>query len=405
MLRKSVTQQYPEVKPALPPRSRGVIALVEENCTSCMLCARECPDWCIYIDSHKETIPAPEGGRARQRNVLDRFAIDFSLCMYCGICIEVCPFDALFWSPEFEYAEGDIRNLLHEKDKLAAWTPTVPPPPAHDPGAELPKERTAAPRRPARTRTPADQESPKPTAEPSPAAGTEPPASAPEAAPATPPSRPRRPMTNVRGIRPPGALPPSSEGDAAPTGPESPAADNDPGKTSTADQPQSDERERRPQPSDEDQPEGGREDQGRPQLQSEQAPGDEPLQPSGDERAQSSDDRRPSDEDQRHGPTDPQDPQEAQDPQGPGRQPQSESESESRLQTLPQGQDQGEPSSTGQPPSDELSTASDEPQPRPDPEEQTSAASPRRHRMADPRSIRPPGRLSPDETRESEEES
>ncbi|WP_235994934.1 4Fe-4S binding protein [Nonomuraea montanisoli] len=114
-----------------------------------MLCARECPDWCIYIDSHKETLPAPEGGRPRQRNVLDRFAIDFSLCMYCGICIEVCPFDALFWSPEFEYAEGDIRNLLHEKDRLATWVPTVPPPPAHDPGAEPPKELAAAPRRPA----------------------------------------------------------------------------------------------------------------------------------------------------------------------------------------------------------------------------------------------------------------
>ena len=98
MGRRSVTQQYPDVKPELPPRSRGVIALLEENCTVCMLCARECPDWCIYIDSHKETIPAPEGGRERQRNVLDRFDIDFSLCMYCGICIEVCPFDALFWT-------------------------------------------------------------------------------------------------------------------------------------------------------------------------------------------------------------------------------------------------------------------------------------------------------------------
>ena len=30
-----------------------------------MLCARECPDWCIYIDSHKETLPAVEGGRER----------------------------------------------------------------------------------------------------------------------------------------------------------------------------------------------------------------------------------------------------------------------------------------------------------------------------------------------------
>ena len=123
------TQQYPHEKPDLPNRGRGVIALMEENCTSCMLCARECPDWCIYIDSHKETIPpGPEGGRAKQQNMLDRFAIDFSLCMYCGICIEVCPFDALFWSPEFEYAGTDIRDLLHEKDKLAQWMPTVPPP-------------------------------------------------------------------------------------------------------------------------------------------------------------------------------------------------------------------------------------------------------------------------------------
>jgi len=134
MGRRTGTQQYPDVKPALPPRSRGVIGLLEENCTVCMLCARECPDWCIYIDSHKETqVPAVEGGRERQRNVLDRFAIDFSLCMYCGICIDVCPFDALFWAPEFEYSEYDIREMTHEKDRLAEWTRTVPLPPAHDP--------------------------------------------------------------------------------------------------------------------------------------------------------------------------------------------------------------------------------------------------------------------------------
>jgi len=141
LTRRSVTAHYPHVQPDLPPRSRGVIALQEENCTSCMLCARECPDWCIYIDSHKETLPATTpGGRERQRNVLDRFDIDFSLCMYCGICIEVCPFDALHWSPEFEYAETDIRDLLHEKDRLSQWMPTVPPPPAPDPGAPDPKE-------------------------------------------------------------------------------------------------------------------------------------------------------------------------------------------------------------------------------------------------------------------------
>jgi NADH-quinone oxidoreductase subunit I len=145
MTKRSVTQEYPHVRPELPPRSRGVIALLEENCTSCMLCARECPDWCIYIDSHKETIPArTEGGRERTRNVLDRFAIDYALCMYCGICIEVCPFDALFWSPEFEYAEGNLLDMTHERERLREWMPTVPAPPADVPNAEPAKEVSGA---------------------------------------------------------------------------------------------------------------------------------------------------------------------------------------------------------------------------------------------------------------------
>src|ERR687887_2775927 len=144
MSRRAATAQYPHVKPNLPARSRGVIALVEENCTVCMLCSRECPDWCIYIDSHKEVAAPKEGGRARTRNVLDRFAIDFALCMYCGICVEVCPFDALYWSPEFEYAEYGHDALVHEKDKLREWAYTVPPPDPLEEGAVEPPEIAAA---------------------------------------------------------------------------------------------------------------------------------------------------------------------------------------------------------------------------------------------------------------------
>ena len=147
MTKRSITQQYPDVEPELPPRSRGVIALLEENCTVCMLCARECPDWCIYIDSHKEEVVVPGAARARQRNVLDRFDIDVSLCMYCGICIEVCPFDALHWTPEFEYSELDVLDLLHDKDRLSDWMRTVPPPPAHDVLGEPSKEEASAARK------------------------------------------------------------------------------------------------------------------------------------------------------------------------------------------------------------------------------------------------------------------
>ncbi|MFB9207572.1 4Fe-4S binding protein [Nonomuraea spiralis] len=482
MLRKSVTQQYPEVKPALPPRSRGVIALVEENCTSCMLCARECPDWCIYIDSHKETIPAPEGGRPRQRNVLDRFAIDFALCMYCGICIEVCPFDALFWSPEFEYAEGDIRNLLHEKDKLAAWTQTVPPPPAHDPGAEPPKELTAAPRRPAaRTaaarpgatpeapgttgaRRPARERGPagagegarpsegtasgepggavgdvtkgaqpetgaesaalspepadttpspgggdagSPTgradagpsaegADAGPAAGERAPhgpeqgerareeagpaEAAPGEGPAAPPSvagrreRTRRPMSNVRGIRPPGALPPSPQ----PAEPPSPAQGQEPGDTASPETAQTPEGTKPPEatgPSEAATPSEGT-------KRSEAAKGAVPPEPEGD--ASHVEEDAPA-------------PQAGEETNHTSAQDQTGQASEERPP--------GTTSSTGEPPSNRFSTGTGEPSPEPGPAEQTSSASPRRRRMADPRSIRPPGRLGPDDPEESEEES
>lgn len=146
MLSRADTAQYPDVAPDLPARTRGVIALLEENCTVCMLCARECPDWCIYIDSHKEEVHVEGAARARQRNVLDRFAIDYSLCMYCGICVEVCPFDALFWSPQFEYSTTDISELTHEQQRLREWMWTVPPPPALDPAAAEAKELAGATR-------------------------------------------------------------------------------------------------------------------------------------------------------------------------------------------------------------------------------------------------------------------
>ena len=114
-----------------------MIALKEENCTVCMLCARSCPDWCIYIEGHKEQRPPRrEGGRPRSVSVLDRFDIDYALCMYCGICVEVCPFDALFWRPEFEYSEPRIADLLHDKDKLGEWMETVPETEPLEVGAE-----------------------------------------------------------------------------------------------------------------------------------------------------------------------------------------------------------------------------------------------------------------------------
>src|SRR6266513_2936862 len=167
MLHRSVTVQYPHARPDLPARSRGVIALKQENCTVCYKCSRECPDWCIYIDAHKETHEPAGGGRARSAKILDRFAIDYALCMYCGICVEACPFDALFWSPEFEYAEFDIREMTHEKERLEEWTYFVKPPPELEEGAEAPADAPAPAPAPALQAQPplvGQEAAPQPTA-------------------------------------------------------------------------------------------------------------------------------------------------------------------------------------------------------------------------------------------------
>jgi NADH-quinone oxidoreductase subunit I len=106
-----------------PAASRGVIALLAEHCTVCMICARECPDWCITVSGHQEVVTPAAGGRPRSHNVLDVFEIDYGLCMYCGICVETCPFDALFWSAEYRYPGAAPAELVHDRDRLSGWLP------------------------------------------------------------------------------------------------------------------------------------------------------------------------------------------------------------------------------------------------------------------------------------------
>ena len=99
----------------------GVIALVPESCTSCMICVRECPTWCITVESHAEQVSEPDARRPRTVSVLDLFTIDFGLCMYCGICIDVCPFDALEWAPTNDNSSASRDGLVHDTERLAGW--------------------------------------------------------------------------------------------------------------------------------------------------------------------------------------------------------------------------------------------------------------------------------------------
>lgn len=112
VLRPSVTELYPEEKPELPERYRGMPCLPADPetgrsaCIACGACARICPEGIITVEGERT-----ESGERRPV----KFEIDISRCMFCGLCVEACPKDCLKPARTFELAcrtrEGMIYNL------------------------------------------------------------------------------------------------------------------------------------------------------------------------------------------------------------------------------------------------------------------------------------------------------
>ncbi|MGA3178857.1 MAG: 4Fe-4S dicluster domain-containing protein [Verrucomicrobiota bacterium] len=117
------TVQYPEEK--LPPQENartlpflvydGQDPLVGLRCTACTICEQECPAHCIRIV--KDTVKKPDylGKMQFHPKVFD---IDAMVCMSCGVCVEVCPFDSIKMDRVFELAQ-DRRALVLHKMNLA----------------------------------------------------------------------------------------------------------------------------------------------------------------------------------------------------------------------------------------------------------------------------------------------
>ena len=76
------------------------------------------------LESRTQTFSGDEVSRVVTRNpvvfYLDQFAIDMSLCMYCGLCTEVCPTECLTMKDTLAgvaYSKFDRSDLIFHFDK------------------------------------------------------------------------------------------------------------------------------------------------------------------------------------------------------------------------------------------------------------------------------------------------
>jgi len=119
------TIQFPEERAPRIEASRNFPFLVYDGtdpmaglrCVSCLICEKECPPKCIFIEKSTDKKPDAVG---KPQFYPSKFNIDISVCMSCQICVEVCPFDAIKMDNAFELSATDrFDALLFDKQQLA----------------------------------------------------------------------------------------------------------------------------------------------------------------------------------------------------------------------------------------------------------------------------------------------
>lgn len=111
LFRHPTVSQYPEQRLNTSRRIRGnELVWSKEKCTGCATCAKACHEGAIEI----VTSPNPV---ANKYEVI-KYEVDTGYCIMCGICVEACPFEALYMGTTYEAAKYRRSELVQQKEDM-----------------------------------------------------------------------------------------------------------------------------------------------------------------------------------------------------------------------------------------------------------------------------------------------
>ena len=112
LLRRPVTVQYPEQKLNVSRRIRGNELIWDRTkCTGCATCAKNCPQGVIQIVTSADAV--------ENKYEVEKIEVDTGYCIQCGLCVEVCPYEALYMGYAYERAKYRRQELVQSNDQLA----------------------------------------------------------------------------------------------------------------------------------------------------------------------------------------------------------------------------------------------------------------------------------------------
>lgn len=113
----TITVQYPHQKLTYPPRARAALVNTIDLCNGCQQCARACPVNIIKVVTAKalpeEDLGTFPDGKKRRLYLLD-FTVDMSKCVFCGLCVDACPTEAIHWESPHQTVEFQRKLLIRE---------------------------------------------------------------------------------------------------------------------------------------------------------------------------------------------------------------------------------------------------------------------------------------------------